>query len=98
MSNVWSEGFSKNNNFDKFECNFGTIKKCLGTPIEIIDIVCGLLSRVSKKLFPQNGGFIRAKFCCQIGPLSRDIARIIYLIILWVRPSIYRESSLVLPG
>ena len=25
MSNVWSEGFSKNNNFDKFECNFAPL-------------------------------------------------------------------------
>ena len=27
MSNVWSEGFSKNNNFDKFECNFAYHQK-----------------------------------------------------------------------
>ena len=27
MSNVWSEGFSKNNKFDKFECNFAYHKK-----------------------------------------------------------------------
>ena len=33
MSNVWSEEFSKNNNFAKFECNFAYIKKCLGTPL-----------------------------------------------------------------
>ena len=36
MSNVWSEGFSKNNNFDKFECNFAYIKKCLGTPLSLL--------------------------------------------------------------
>ena len=33
MSNVWSEEFSKNNNFAKFKCNFAYIKKCLGTPL-----------------------------------------------------------------
>ena len=27
MSNVWSEGLSKNNKFDKFECNFVYHKK-----------------------------------------------------------------------
>ena len=26
-------------------------------------------------------------YFCQIGPLSRDRARILYLIILWVKPS-----------
>ena len=40
---------------------------------------------LSKKI--QNGGFIRATFFCQIGPLSRDRARILYLIILWVDAS-----------
>ena len=30
MSNVWSEGFSKNNNFDKFECNFAYNQKMSG--------------------------------------------------------------------
>ena len=30
MSNVWSEGFSKNNNFDKFECNFAYHQKMSG--------------------------------------------------------------------
>ena len=33
--------------------------------IEIIEIECGLLSRVSQKLSPQNGGFIMAKL---VGP------------------------------
>ena len=79
-----------------------------GMPIEIIDIECGLLSRVSEKIVAtkwriykgkinspqdfcyknnvrniQNGGFIRAKS----GPLSRDRARILYLLILWACPS-----------
>ena len=31
----------------------------------------------------QNGGVIRPFFFCQIEPLSRDRARILYLIILW---------------
>ena len=30
MSNVWSEGLSKNNNFDKFECNFAYHQKMSG--------------------------------------------------------------------
>ena len=30
MSNVWSEGFGKNNNFDKFECNFAYHQKMSG--------------------------------------------------------------------
>ena len=30
MSNVWSEGFSKNNNFDKFECNIAYHQKMSG--------------------------------------------------------------------
>ena len=30
MSNVWSEGFSKNNNFDKFEWNFAYHQKMSG--------------------------------------------------------------------
>ena len=30
MSNVWSERFSKNNKFDKFECNFAYHQKMSG--------------------------------------------------------------------
>ena len=30
MSNVWSEGFGKNNNFDKCECNFAYHQKMSG--------------------------------------------------------------------
>ena len=30
VSNVWTEGFSKNNNFDKFECNFAYHQKMSG--------------------------------------------------------------------
>ena len=84
-------------------------------PIEIIDIECGLLSRVSQKIvatkwriykgkiisspqdilckskrliFEENQKWriYKGKMFCQIGPLSRDRARILYLIILWLNP------------
>ena len=68
--------------------------------IEIIDIECGLLSRLSQKIVatkwriykgkmssPQGTKWriYKGKFSCQIGPLSRDRARILYVIILCVK-------------
>ena len=51
--------------------------------IEIIDIECGLLSRVSQKIVATKWRIYKGKLFCQIGPLSRDRARILYLIIIW---------------
>ena len=47
----------------QFSTNFNYNVKdwCLVYSIEIIDIECGLLSHVSQKIGPQNGGFITAK-------------------------------------
>ena len=56
-------------------------------PIEIIDIECGLLSHVSQKIVAIKWRIYKGKFFCQIEPLSRDRARILYLIILW-RPQL----------
>ena len=37
MSCVWSEGFSKNNNFDKFECNFAYHQKMSGYALDLVN-------------------------------------------------------------
>ena len=38
MLNAWSEGFSKNNNFDKFECNFAYHQKMSGYAPVMVNI------------------------------------------------------------
>ena len=64
-----------------------------------------------KKFSPQNGGHVRT-FCakangnflrkskmadyCQIGPLSRDRARILYLIILWKWPNQWLHRNIAI--
>ena len=49
MSNVWSEGFSKNNNFDKFECNFAYHQKMSGyAPEFTIQITTSTVNQTTK--------------------------------------------------
>ena len=62
--------------------NSWKIKLLLAKLIEIIDIKCGLLSRVSQKIVATKWRIYKGKMFCQIGPLSRDRARILYLVIL----------------
>ena len=61
--------------------------------IEIIDIECGLLSRVSQKIVATKWRIYKGRFFCQIGPLSRDRARILYLIISMVNTRARSEYS-----
>ena len=52
MLNVWSDGFSKNNNFDKFECNFAYHQKMSGYAPDFSSDIASK-PRITKKINPK---------------------------------------------
>ena len=54
----------------------------------------GLLSCVSQKIVAAKWRIYKGKCFCQIEPLSRDRARILYLIILWFKITMSQSLEL----